>query len=242
MKINLTTEQESYFKSHYGKCRAKEISQKLNLPLSKVYKISRELGLNKKLNPTFEITDVQNQIILGGILGDGSFKKNGSNYYYRECHAIGEKDYLHWKFTKMYNLTTGKVYSLPSRNGHSPQLGFQTVNSPSFHPYVQMTKSEVINNLTELGYLIWILDDGWCSHRNQRSSNICVSSGTLTVEELNLLLKKGLELKLDGSIIGCKEKAISFRKHNNHRIKEIALQFLSPFMDIMIKKINGLKC
>lgn len=238
----MSIEQESYFKSHYGKYNSKEIAQELNLPLWKVYKIGTELGLNKKLNPTFEITDIQNQIILGGILGDGSFKKNGSNYYYRECHAIGEKDYLYWKFKQMYNLTTKKVYNLPSRNGHSPQLEFQTVNSPSFYPYVQMSRSKVINNLTELGYLIWILDDGWRSHHNQKYNHIYVSSGTLTDEELELILIKGLELGLNGNIIGHKEKAVSFGKRNNYRIKEIALQFLSPFTDIMIKKINRLEC
>lgn len=242
MTINLTTDQEEYFKDHYGKCRSKEIAKKLNLPLWKVYKIGTELGLNKKLNPILEINEIQNQIILGGILGDGSFKKNGSNYYYRECHAIGEKNYLYWKFEQMYNLTTKKIHKLPSRYGHSSQVEFQTINSPSFLPYIQMSKKEVINNLTELGYLIWMLDDGWRAHHNQKYSYICVASGTLTDEELQLILVKGLEFGLSGKVIGKKEKFISFGKCNNYRIKEIALKFFSPFMDIMVKKINRLQC
>lgn len=240
--MKLTENQKKYIKEWYGKCKAQDIATQLSLPLWRVYEAGKEIGVNKTLNPDFDISDVQEQIILGGIIGDGSFKKNGSNYYYRECHAVGEKDYLLWKFKQLYNLTTQRVYDIPSRYGHSPQLGFQTVNSPTFLRYVCLTKHEVITKLSELGYLIWILDDGWVASKERNSVHISVASGTLTDEELNAIINKGIELGLNGHVVGKKQKEVSFLKPNNKRIKEISLQFLHPFMDIMRKKILCLKC
>lgn len=242
MSIILSEQQKSYIKQWYGKCKTKDIAKELHLPLWRVYKAGTELNVNKKLNPEFEINAIQHQILLGGILGDGSFKRNGPNYYYRECHAIGEKQYLQWKFDHMKNMTTGQIHNLPSRNGHSPQVEFQTVNSPSLTAYVNLTKAEVITQLTELGYLIWMLDDGWVCNRHKSSAYICVAAGTLTDEELDLLILQGKQLCLDGHVIGIKQKAVAFLSSNNLRIKKIALQFFSPFTDIMIKKINLLKC
>ena len=50
---------------------------------------------------------IMNQIILSGLLGDGRLKRNGKyNYYYSECHALGEKEYLSWKFKNLGELTS----------------------------------------------------------------------------------------------------------------------------------------
>ena len=227
--------------SLYGKIKAEEIAKYLDINIHKVYRIARDLNVVSHLNPQFELTEEQRQIILGGILGDGSFKKNGSNYYYRETHAIGEKDYMLWKFRKLYNLTTKRTYDIPARNGANPQLAIQTVNSPVWQQYVEMPRYEVINALTELGYAIWMLDDGWIC-RKAKACNISVAGGTLTDEELMLLIDKGKELGLDGHIVGIKEKAITFLRHNNARVREIMYSFFPETLDIVIKKINDLKC
>lgn len=225
----------------YGKMKAQDIANILGINIHKVYKVASRLNLTSHLNPQLELTKEQHQIILGGILGDGSFKKNGHNYYYRETHAVGEKDYMLWKFNKLYNLTTKKTYDIPARNGANPQLAIQTVNSPVWQQYVEMPRYEVINALTELGYAIWMLDDGWIC-RKAKACNISVAGGTLTDEELILLIAKGKELGLDGHIIGIKEKAITFLRHNNARVKEIMYSFFPKTLDIMIKKINDLRC
>ena len=72
----LTDEQKTYVENNYGKGKtAVQIAKELNVPLNSIYRFAQKKKLSKKLNPVFEITNFQEQIILGGILGDGSFKK-----------------------------------------------------------------------------------------------------------------------------------------------------------------------
>lgn len=238
----MTIEQiKEYFTTHYGKdMTAKEISQELNVPVTSVYRTAKKLHLTSKLNPEFQITPEQEQIILGGILGDGSFKKNGSNYYYREVHSIKEKDYMIWKYNKLYNLTTKKTYHIPKRTeNQNEQIGIQTKNSPSLFPYATMDIDNVIDAIKELGLLIWILDDGWI-RRNSKKCSLAVSSGLLSLDQLNRVLKKLNEYNLDGRMIGSRCD-ISLGSQNNKRIKEMMYKYFSPDMDIMIKKINDLQ-
>lgn len=54
---------------------APEIARELGLKTHQVYKAAYFFELGSDLNPEFEISDIQDQIILGGILGDGNFKR-----------------------------------------------------------------------------------------------------------------------------------------------------------------------
>ena len=236
----LTDEQKTYVENNYGKGKtAVQIAKELNVPLNSIYRFAQKKKLSKKLNPVFEITNFQEQIILGGILGDGSFKKNGSNYYYRECHAIPEAEYLEWKFNALKNLTTSKLYNIPKRKeSQNDQIGFQTVNTPSLNPYVHMDIDEVIDKLDELGIIIWLLDDGWI-RKNSKVHSYGVSTADFTDEQINRIIQKLDEFGLSAHIIGTK-KELSLCSVNNARIKEIAYKFFPKDMDIIKKKINDL--
>lgn len=190
-------------------------------------------------NPEFTLTPKQHQIILGGIIGDGNLKKNGNNYYYRECHAIPEREYLEWKFNELGEVTTGHLQEIPARvPTQNPQVGFQTKCSPTFIKYAKLTKSEVISQMNELGVLIWMLDDGWLS-KNCKNNLICIAKGTLTEEESNLMIDKLYECGLYASI---QKSRGDFRLYyaNNRRIKDLTYTYLPRTMDIVEKKINGL--
>ena len=154
MAINkLTQEQLNFIKDNYGKLKAREIATLLNVSINDIYKYWKKSGVSKQLNPTFDITERQRQILLGGIIGDGSFKKNGSNYYYRECHATPEAEYLMWKFNELRNMTTGKIYNIPRRGiNQNLQVSFQTVNSPTFNPYALMSIDDVIETAKKALY------------------------------------------------------------------------------------------
>ena len=241
MAINkLTQEQLNFIKDNYGKLKAREIATLLDVSTNDIYKYWKKSGVSKQLNPTFYITERQRQILLGGIIGDGSFKKNGSNYYYRECHAIPEAEYLMWKFNELRNMTTGKIYNIPRRGiNQNPQVSFQTVNSPTFNPYALMSIDDVIENIDELGILIWLLDDGWI----RKNSNVCsygVSAASFNASQTNKMINKLKEFGLNAHVIGRKND-LSLCSQNNKRIKELTYQYLPNTMDIVIKKINDLK-
>lgn len=119
-------------------------------------------------------------------------------------------------------------------------MAFQTRNSPSFNRYLDMTIEEVIFALKTLGYLIWMLDDGWLCKKGKYY--ISVAGGSLTFSQKNLLLEKGQEIGLNGHLVGIKSVDLAFLSDNNKRIKEIAYNYFPKSLDIMRKKINNLKC
>lgn len=235
---SLTLAQQQILKDNYGKIKAKEIADMLGVSINTIYHAARSLKITQKLNPVFELTEEQNQIILGGILGDGNLKKNGSNYYYRECHAIGEKEYLTWKYSMLGNVTTGKIFDIPGR-GYSPQVGFQTRNSSTFTECAKKTLLEVIDELDELGFMVWALDDGWY-RSNSKVGCYGISRGNLNESEATALISKAAELGLSMHCIGIAGD-FSLVSSNNARLKEMAYKYFDESMDIIEKKINKLK-
>lgn len=232
-------ELEESIRQKYGRCKAKEIADSLNVSIYTVYNTAKKLKLTTPLNPVFTLTHGQKQILLGGKLGDGSFKKNGTNYYYRECHAIGEKDYLLWKYNMLRECSTEHVTNIPSRNGYSPQIAFQTRNSAVFTEFATLSIEDAIFQLDELGFIIWLLDDGWIC-KNSKCRSISISSGTLTERQQEMLIEKAVKLGLSMHCVG-KRRDFSLASGNNSRIKEMAYRYFSPDMDIIIKKINDLQ-
>lgn len=235
----LTDQQKEYVRKQYGKMSAKEIALNLDVSINAIYHFAQAEKLTKPLNPMFEITDRQKQILLGGILGDGSFKKNGSNYYYRECHALPEAEYLTWKYHELENMSTKRLYDIPARKEtQNDQIGMQTVNTPSLTPYAKMTRMKAINELDELGLIVWMLDDGWCRH-NCKSCCFGISAAAFSAKEIDAILLKLQEFGLEGHTIGRKQD-ISLTSKNNKTIKEIAYRYFPKNMDIIKKKINPL--
>lgn len=141
------------------------ISEQVNLPTWKVYKVFHEYNLGYKLNTPIEIDYLTNQIILSGILGDGRIKQNGkSNCYYSECHAMGEKDYCEWKMLHMGDLTKNtQLYEKNRHNDSCNAVEFTTKTTPSLNKYKDMKYDliPVINQLEKEGLVLYLLDDGW---------------------------------------------------------------------------------
>ena len=87
-KLDLQT-QEQILKV-YGTKAAKEIAQDFGCTLDQVYEVARRNGRQQKQNQQVEITNTIHQILLGGFLGDGRFKKNGQkNAIYSESGNKG---------------------------------------------------------------------------------------------------------------------------------------------------------
>ena len=112
----------------YGKVKAKVLAEKYNITLSQVYDVGRRNGLTRKNNPIFTFSEISNQIILSGILGDGRLKRNGKkNYYYSECHALGEKEYCVWKHEQLIKddiSTKTMLYGKNLNNEHGDAIEF----------------------------------------------------------------------------------------------------------------------
>ena len=75
----------------HGTKKAKDLADMFGVTVNQVYDIGIKFNVANKLNQVFDISGLQEQMILSGILGDGILKKNGRyNYYYSEYHGIGD--------------------------------------------------------------------------------------------------------------------------------------------------------
>lgn len=218
-------------KKWYGIKTAAEIAEMLSVPQSRVYKICEYLGM-KESNPTVTFSEHQEQIILGGILGDGNIKRNGSNYYYREDHGRTELEYCYWKMEQLEPYISKGGFHITDKRRN--QMGFQTVNSPTFSEYKHMETIEVINALDETGAVVYLLDDGWA-----RDTGFCLSTGSFDRETENALVAKLNEI-FDTNATVISHQTISFHKSDMPNLLAAMNRVIPHDIDIYKKKIKRL--
>lgn len=245
VKRKICGEDVEYVKEWYKKVKAQDIADELGLTLHQVYEIARKYKLQQKQNMIVDISGISEQIILSGIIGDGSIKRNGRyNYYYSECHAFDELEYLKWKFDNLGDLTKlankyGKgLYGKNFGNQSSNAMEFTTLTTPSLKRFYEMKKIDVINNLNELGLWLLIFDDGWANKKKGIGYNVYISSGVLNIEELNAVIFKIKEVfGLESRLIG-KRKDISITMNDEKWIENSLKKYGLHNLDVAIKKFG----
>lgn len=216
-------------KKWYGIKTASDIAEILMIPTNRVYNICKYLGL-KEENKEIAFSEHQEQIILGGILGDGNIKRNGSNYYYRESHGRTELEYCYWKMEQLEPYISKGGFHVTDKRDN--QMGFQTVNSPSFAKYNGMDTTEVIQSLDSVGATVYLLDDGWA-----RPTGYCVSTGSFDRDTENLLVDKLNEI-FDTTASVVSHQAISFHKSDMPNLLSKMKQVVPDNIDIYKKKLK----
>lgn len=218
-------------KKWYGIKTASEIADMLLVSTNRVYNICKYLGM-KELNTSITLSEHQEQIILGGILGDGNIKRNGSNYYYRECHGRTELEYCYWKMEQLEPYISKSGYHITDKRGN--QMGFQTINSPTFSQYKHMETIEVINALDETGAVVYLLDDGWA-----KNTGFCLSTGSFDRDTEYILVEKLNEIfDTHASVIS--HQTISFHKADMPNLMSAMNRVIPKEIDIYKKKIKRL--
>lgn len=238
----LTTEERNQISKEYKEGKtAPELSKKYMCSINQVYDIAKKYGGKYKLNEEILITDKQHQILLGGLLGDGTFKINGSkNVCYTECHALGEVDYLNWKHAMLGDLTKDStIYDKNANNEHGKAKEFTSKTTPSLIRYMSYTKNEAIRELDELGLLIHLLDDGWLRVNSESSGNLNITTYTWSEDERIALINQWKKIVgVNFKEIGIKRVNISVGKEDSIKIYEIAKKHIPMNLDICKKKFR----
>lgn len=233
---------EIYRKYRDGRT-APSLTREYRCSLHQVYDIAKKYGGKYQHNQEVEISERQHQILLGGWLGDGYFKLNGNtNVCYVECHAEGEYEYLQWKFEELGLLTQDtKIYTKNDNNEHSSAREFTTKTTPSLIKYRSYTRSEVIQNLDELGLIIHLLDDGWLriTTEHLRKGNYNLTVYTWSPEERQLLIDQWYNIM--GVVFkerGIKRVNLAATNSESQKIYEIAKKYIPMNLDICQKKFR----
>ena len=180
-----------------------EIMKKFNISRSKVLDITKENNLkpnHKDVNPEIKLTYEEEQVLIGGILGD-TYLSYGKNKYPSGSigHCIEQYNYAIYKQEYM-NRFTSKVSLLnkyDKRTNRSYQQAWIVIRAQkALCKYVdafyvnkkKILSEELLYKLDGLGLAIWYMDDGSPSYTNY--NNLCgftLATMCFSDRELNLI-------------------------------------------------------
>jgi len=148
-----------------------EIAEKLGYQPESISKLREQFGLPPRTKEWLYneyaasmFNEEQEQIILGGMLGDGCIlSRTSRNPIYTETHSIHQLEYISWKQTKLYpfvkSVSIGhKETQAQIRSVAMPQLRFyRNVFYPDDHKLIPV---ESLKWLDDLALAVWYMDDG----------------------------------------------------------------------------------
>jgi hypothetical protein len=180
-----------------------------------------------------EITPIQQQFVIGHLLGDGCIYRDRANSMYKVSISQCEKQaqYFHWKCGMMAPFVKAWRTNIDKR-GNSIMLNAATICHPEFAKFAEMFYAEnrikiVPKNLdkfmTPLALAIWIMDDGGLNAGvNMRIATMQFSyDGHI---ELQSLLKRCFDL--DSKIMDYNSKNKTYNqlvldKENTQKLSDI---------------------
>lgn len=149
---------------------------------SEAWKIA---SLTKK---SLVLSDIQKQLIVGTLLGDGTLEKNGRYHRLKVQQSVNQKEYVLWK----YGILKNWVISEPHYQAVNRSLRFRTVS----HPILSDLRSQfyrdgvkiVPDNVEEflekpLVLATWFMDDGNAIIRKGKLSGWHINSHSFTEME-----------------------------------------------------------
>lgn len=152
----------------------------------KVVTWSKEI---RELQESLTLSEIQTNVLIGTLLGDGCLIPNASGKNYRlairQCDK--QKFYVEWK----HSIFESFVLSPPRYDKYNNSWTFRTVSHPEFTAYYKLFypdgKKQITKKIREflsnpLVVAVWYMDDGSCD-----SNGYILNTQSFTREENELL-------------------------------------------------------
>ena len=121
----------------------------------------------KQYKLTLNLSQIQKDVLIGTVLGDGSLKvsRSGKAAQLQICHSFSSKEYVFWKKQVFNNW----VFCEPRYYQINNSLIFRTVSHPMIYEYmkafytgkVRIVPKNITNILkSNLSLAVWFMDDG----------------------------------------------------------------------------------
>jgi len=120
------------------------------------------------------LSERQQAIVIGTLLGDGCLETNGRYVRLRIDHSQRQKRYVFWKFNQMHKLTSGKPRFVKFYDKRTNRIykhwRFDTISSAIFVPFKNLFyingKKQIPLNIkrllfSPLSIAVWFMDDGY---------------------------------------------------------------------------------
>ena len=228
-----------------------EIMKKFNISRSKVLDITKENNLkpnHKDVNPEIKLTYEEEQVLIGGLLGD-THLSYGRCKYPSGCiaHCIKQYDYAVYK-QKYMNRFTSKVSLLNKydkrSNRHYQQAWIVIRAQKALCKYVDefyINKNKVLPKnllykLDGLGLAIWYMDDGSPSYTNY--NNLCgfiLATMCFSDCELNLI-QTFFKEKFDINTSLCKNRCVYIKADSREKFLSLISEHIPKCMEYKISR------
>ena len=256
-KYNFNTDKEfsKYYKAEYQDydwCYNKFFIEGLNHEeMAKEAKCSKRViekwcyekhGLTQKFRQhNKELNNIQRDLIIGSLLGDGHIDKRETQPLFIVSHAENQKEYLYWKYELLKDLCNrSPLYIKPQDKlfgdklySCQAQYRLCTRIYDCLKEYRSMSKRELINNLNQFSLSIFALDDGYRAYSKWQ---ICLAD--IDIED-RILFVDNLknEFGLVGTICNYDNRYVNLDSHSSIKLDDIILSNIPNDLDIIKYKI-----
>lgn len=146
------------------------------------------------------LTKLQKEILIGGLLGDTCLEQNGKNVRFRIEHGLKQENYLRWKWGKFRNIVAGEPRITQSKSADKiyQRWHFSSLSLPILNEYRRQFYSKIgkivpknIKRLliSPLSLAVWFMDDGY--KRNDCNA-LRISTDCFSIDQ-QLLLQECLK-------------------------------------------------
>lgn len=193
-----------------------------------------------------QLDSLQYDLIIGSLLGDGHIDKRDNFPLFIVSHAENQKDYLYYKYTIMQDLCEMTPTKYEGKKQYKIMdsvcdcQDFYRFNTRTYHalkPFRDMSKIDLLNQLNEYSFSIWMLDDGHCEEKGYWK--LCAP---LETDKDRCLLKNILFNKFGITAVEQKDsRYFRFRSKDSARITKMILEHIPNYLDIIQNKIFNKK-
>jgi len=192
---------------------------------------------DKVLNTRYdlELSPAQEQIILGKLLGDGTFQISGPttailNFSHKEDH----KQYVDWTLQGLGDLAFPEKSSYVSGYGTNMIRGKTTANAfiyKKFHNFINDQNKKVVplwvaDELTPLALAFWYMDDGSLEHDKGQEDRATFAICSFSQDDFKVLQNGLLKLGIESTYTNYDYLRL---KLNNHNAEKMFL-FIAPYI------------
>lgn len=151
--------------------------------------------LKKKL----KLTDVQRELIVGKILGDGHLEtqNQGKTYRLKIDHGIKQKEYVNWFYSyfKDWVLTPPQLRDSKRNDQVYRKYWFNTISHSSFRFYAHQFYRSGVKGipvlikklLTPRALAVWFMDDG--SIKSKETKSLILNTQSFSKRDLQVLIE-----------------------------------------------------
>lgn len=182
-----------------------------------------------------KLGDVQHDLLIGSMLGDGHIDKRETQPLFIVSHAENQKDYLYWKYETMKNLCNIPPREFENKGTYESKqrhCKFSTRIHYCLKEYRTIDIKGLIDELSEFSLSVYVLDDG---HRDKSRWSICVARFEQDEKEYFIESMKN-DFNLEAYIMS-DSRYIAFTSDSSRLLDKIILKNIPNHLDIVKYKI-----